>query len=232
MATAQTRVPISSGAGTGGERLRHQAPGFRSGRGSGADASVLKAAMEHVLELQSRLTARNAEVERANARLTENARQRQADLETAARVQAAFLPPSSLHIPGTAFAWAFEPCQELAALPEHWLRLRACRVLCVGCDWPRRGGGTAGGGRDAFFLSVSEDGDSILLNKGDNGEPARAASPSEVATRLNQKFSCDSGRIIPHASLSDFQSPNTRPYLRLGRPSRRHPALPRRRPPP
>jgi phosphoserine phosphatase RsbU/P len=155
---------------------------------------ALKYSMQHVLELEGRLKARNADLESANAKLVRNAEERQKELETAARVQGALLPGLHPRMRGARFAWAFEPCQELAgdSLNIHFLDPEhvAFFVLDV-----------SGHGVAASLLAVAATrilsancaDDSILINKSADGTCSEPASPVEVAGRLNQKFAWESG---------------------------------------
>src|SRR5262249_47656779 len=68
---------------------------------------ALKLAVDRSRQLELSLAKRNADLELANRKMRE-------ELEAAARVQEALLPGRLPSIPGTAFAWRYRPCAELA----------------------------------------------------------------------------------------------------------------------
>src|SRR5438477_11005329 len=75
---------------------------------------ALRRAVAQVKELEAKLDAHNQELRAAAAELAAANDRHARDLETAARVQRAFLPALPAEIPGAGFAWAFEPCGQLA----------------------------------------------------------------------------------------------------------------------
>src|SRR5580704_15900034 len=57
--------------------------------------------------LQVELEETNSRLERVNGRMSR-------DLEAAAKIQKTFLPSVAPRVPGTEFAWCYQPCDELA----------------------------------------------------------------------------------------------------------------------
>jgi sigma-B regulation protein RsbU (phosphoserine phosphatase) len=145
---------------------------------------ALKRSVEQVLELEARLSQRNAELETSNARMRR-------DLEAAAKVQATCLPKSLPAVPGLNFAWAFHPCESLAGDFLNVCPLDDDHVGLYVLD-------VSGHGVAAALLAVTlsrvlspaADPDSLLLRgKGAPGEGVVA--PAEVADRLAHKFPWD-----------------------------------------
>src|SRR3954454_7983863 len=75
---------------------------------------ALKRAVGQVKELEGKLDAHNRELRVATESLTAVRDRHARDLEAAARVQRALLPSLPPEVPGARFAWAFEPCGQLA----------------------------------------------------------------------------------------------------------------------
>jgi phosphoserine phosphatase RsbU/P len=75
---------------------------------------VLRRAVAQVKELEGKLDAHNKELESAAAELAGANERLTRDLEAAAVVQRALLPALPPELPGARFAWAFEPCRQLA----------------------------------------------------------------------------------------------------------------------
>ncbi|HEX5271183.1 MAG TPA: SpoIIE family protein phosphatase, partial [Gemmataceae bacterium] len=141
----------------------------------------LKRSVQQVLDLEQRLSRRNQDLEAANGAL------RRA-LAAAARIQEAFLPHESINVPGASFAWAFEPCEELAGDSLNVCRLGEEQLGFYVLD-------VSGHGVAAALLSVtatrllssSADPNSILT-RGAGGSPV---PPAEVAEVLNRRFPWD-----------------------------------------
>lgn len=152
---------------------------------------LLRNSVRQVLELQDRLSDRNAELERANSELVSTADRVRRDLEAAAKIQESFLPQPSPAITGLEFAWAFEPCDQLAGDMLNIVPLADGVVAVYVLD-------VSGHGVPAALLAVSaaralspaSNADSLLLRTV-NGivEPT---PPADVAERLNQQFSWES----------------------------------------
>lgn len=150
----------------------------------------LKRAVERGRRLEQSVARQNAELESANRRLTDaNARMRH-DLEVAARIQEAFLPPAELRLPAAEVAWLFKPCTRLAgdtlnafAVGERHLGLYVLDV--------------SGHGVPAALLAVTLSHvlsphpvpGSLLCRRGRAGtEPV---APAEVLRQLNHRFTLD-----------------------------------------
>lgn len=150
----------------------------------------LKRAVARAQGLEQSLARQNTELESANCRLTEANQRMRHDLELAARIQEAFLPPPELHFPGAEVAWVYKPCTRLAgdtlnafAVGERHLGLYVLDV--------------SGHGVPAALLAVTlshllsphtEHG-SLLCRRGAMG-PAPVA-PAEVLRQLNRRFTLD-----------------------------------------
>jgi sigma-B regulation protein RsbU (phosphoserine phosphatase) len=146
---------------------------------------ALKRSVEQIRDLEHRLSARNRDLETANAMLVEAADGARRDLALAARVQESLLPKSAPRIPGLEFAWAFRPCRELAGDSLNVCPFDDGRVGVYVLD-------VAGHGVSAALLAVAatrllsaRDPDSLLVEHAAGGAPV---PPSEVARRLDQRF--------------------------------------------
>jgi sigma-B regulation protein RsbU (phosphoserine phosphatase) len=153
---------------------------------------ALKRSVEQIRELERRLSARNRDLEAANAMLVDAADRARRELALAARVQESLLPKSAPRIPGLEFAWAFKPCRELAGDSLNICPFDDGRVGLYVLD-------VAGHGVSAALLAVAatrllspSDPDSILVDRaspGGGGPIARTpVPPAEVAARLEQRF--------------------------------------------
>jgi sigma-B regulation protein RsbU (phosphoserine phosphatase) len=139
---------------------------------------ALRRAIAQVKDLEGKLDAHNQELEAAatelaaaNGRLTQ-------DLEAAAAIQRALLPAILPELPGARFAWAFEPCSQLAGDYLNVFRLDDRHVgLCV-LD-------VSGHGVAAALLSVTA---SHLLARVASGNGATLVPPAEVAGRLDKEL--------------------------------------------
>ena len=148
---------------------------------------LLKRSVDRVVDLERHLTARNVELERANAKLEGHAALRKLELEAAARIQKTFLPLASPKVEGAEFAWLFEPCQELAGDALNILQLDADHVAFYVLD-------VSGHGVAASLLAVAATrllssighGDSIVMRT--HGGVSLPVSPAEVAGALNERF--------------------------------------------
>jgi sigma-B regulation protein RsbU (phosphoserine phosphatase) len=147
-----------------------------------------KSYVRKIVELEQRLSERNAELESANAKLQQNADRLREELDAAARIQQAFLPRTLPGVAGARFSWAFEPCQELAGDALNILRLDADHVAAYVLDVSGHGvAASLLAVAAARVLSAGSDSSSILVDKTDQV----AARPAEVARQLNEKFAWD-----------------------------------------
>jgi sigma-B regulation protein RsbU (phosphoserine phosphatase) len=138
---------------------------------------ALRRTVAHVKELEGKLDAHNRELRTATEELRAANDRHARDLEAAARVQRAFLPALPPQVPGARFAWAFEPCGQLAGDYLNVFRLGDRHVgLCV-LD-------VAGHGVAAALLSVTL---SQLLARVAGTGPA-VVPPAEVAARLAREL--------------------------------------------
>jgi sigma-B regulation protein RsbU (phosphoserine phosphatase) len=149
--------------------------------------------VEQVVELERRLSQRNAELETANHNLSRAAEQTRQELQAAAKVQEAFLPSIAPQVKGVTFAWAFRPCKELAGDSLNAFAFDRENVGCYVLD-------VSGHGMPASLLAVAatrvlsltKDDDSILVERGEDGT-SRPANPARVAEALNLKLPWNDG---------------------------------------
>jgi phosphoserine phosphatase RsbU/P len=148
---------------------------------------LLKKAVNLAVDLERRLSARNVDLETANAELQRLARRAAFELEAAARVQKTFLPSPSLKTTGCSFAFAYDPCQELAGDSLNILQLDADHVALYILD-------VSGHGVAASLLAVAATrllsevgcGNSIVMQINDG--VMIPVPPSQVASILNKRF--------------------------------------------
>jgi sigma-B regulation protein RsbU (phosphoserine phosphatase) len=149
---------------------------------------ALKHSVEQIRDLERSLSARNHELETANARLVAAADQARRELELAARVQLSLLPKTPPAVPGLQFAWAYKPCQQLAGDSLNVCAFDDGRVGLYVLD-------VAGHGVSAALLAVAatrllspRDPDSILVDHTGEGTARVPSPPAAVASRLDQRF--------------------------------------------
>jgi sigma-B regulation protein RsbU (phosphoserine phosphatase) len=114
------------------------------------------------------------------------------DLRAAARIQETFLPRELPPVPGTAFAWIYRPCDELAGDGLNVIPLGGERTGLYILD-------VSGHGVAAALLSVTlsrvlshpSEPSSILGREGAVRDRLEIAPPAEVADRLNRLFPFD-----------------------------------------
>jgi sigma-B regulation protein RsbU (phosphoserine phosphatase) len=153
----------------------------------------LKRSVEQVVELERRLSQRNAELETANHNLSRAAEQTRHELQAAAKVQEAFLPPGPPQVKGVKFAWALRPCNELAGDSLNALAFDRENVGLYVLD-------VSGHGVAASLLamaatrvmSLTKDDDSILVDRREDGT-SHPAMPARVAESLNLKLPWNDG---------------------------------------
>jgi len=138
-----------------------------------------------VRRLQIELEETNARLEKANDRMSR-------DLQAAAKIQETFLPREAPRIPGTDFAWAYRPCDELAGDGLNVIPLGNGLVGLYILD-------VSGHGVASALLSVTlsrllsppSDPSSILIRNGNVGDRFDITPPADVAARLNRLFPFD-----------------------------------------
>lgn len=132
------------------------------------------------------------ELEQTNARLaTINARMSR-DLKAAAKIQETFLPREMPRVPGAAFAWIYQPCDELAGDGLNVIPLGEGIIGLYILD-------VSGHGVASALLSVTlsrllsppSEPSSILTRDGDGGDRFDITPPAEVAAHLNHLFPFD-----------------------------------------
>lgn len=143
---------------------------------------------QRIVDLEHDLAERNQRLNAANQRMI-------GDLEAAARIQQALLPPSTAAaFPEAHFAWTFDPCDELGGDILNIFRLDEAHLGFYLLD-------VSGHGVPAALLSVSlshllSPGDgaaSILTQTMDSGGDSAPTSPRDVADRLNRMFVSEDG---------------------------------------
>jgi sigma-B regulation protein RsbU (phosphoserine phosphatase) len=135
--------------------------------------------------LQIELEESNSRLERVNGRMRRG-------LEAAAKIQRSFLPSAAPLIPGTEFAWCYQPCDELAGDGLNIIPLGDGSVGFYILD-------VSGHGVSSALLSVTlsrllsppSDPSSILIRDQSVRCPRDFTPPSEVADRLNRLFPYD-----------------------------------------
>ena len=135
--------------------------------------------------LQVELEETNSRLERVNGRMSR-------DLEAAAKIQKTFLPSAAPRIPGTEFAWCYQPCDELAGDGLNIVPLGDGKVSLYILD-------VSGHGVSSALLSVTlsrllsppSDPSSILIRDRTVLDCLEVTPPAEVADRLNRLFPYD-----------------------------------------
>lgn len=141
----------------------------------------LKHAVHRVLELERHLSDQNAALLAAAERT-------RWELDAAARVQAAFLPRAAPQVPGVSFAWAFEPCQQLAGDSLNVVELGDGHVGFYVLDVSGHGVAASLPAVAATRLLSTVGGpESLLIDADHDGQP-RPAAPARVAERLNERM--------------------------------------------
>src|SRR5262245_39862671 len=142
---------------------------------------ALRRAAAQVKELEGKLDVHIRELREATEGLAAANDRHTRDLEAAARVQRAFLPALPAEIPGARFAWAFQPCSQLAGDYLNVFRLGDRHAgLCV-LD-------VSGHGVAAALLSVTL---SQLLSRVAGGPGSTVVTPAEVAVRLSRELTAE-----------------------------------------
>jgi sigma-B regulation protein RsbU (phosphoserine phosphatase) len=150
------------------------------------DLPVLRARVQTHLSIK-RMVEQTARLERS---LTDAYGRIKDDLQAAARVQKTLLPQAAPDVPGLRFAWAFQPCEELAGDTFNVFQLDRDHVGVYLLD-------VSGHGVAAALLAVqlsrvlsplSED---LVLQSGKGRHGRRPVPPAEVAEELNRRFPFD-----------------------------------------
>jgi phosphoserine phosphatase RsbU/P len=135
--------------------------------------------------LQIELAETNARLAAANHRMSR-------DLKAAAKIQETFLPREAPRVPGTEFAWAYRPCDELAGDGLNVIPLGDGKVALYVLD-------VSGHGIASALLTVTlsrllsppSEPSSILIRDKDVPGKFDITPPAEVAARLNRLFPFD-----------------------------------------
>jgi sigma-B regulation protein RsbU (phosphoserine phosphatase) len=145
------------------------------------------------VETHLKLRRLQIEVEETNARLEQANGRMSRDLKAAAKIQETFLPREVPRVPGTAFAWIYQPCDELGGDGLNVVPLGAGMAGLYVLD-------VSGHGIASALLAVTlsrllsppSEPSSILIRAGDVQDRFDITPPAEVAARLNRLFPFDS----------------------------------------
>jgi sigma-B regulation protein RsbU (phosphoserine phosphatase) len=149
----------------------------------------LKHAVAEKSGLERKLAERNRDLEAANSQLSmKNDRMKQ-DLEGAARIQCACLPPQELTLPALSVASLYKPCAELAGDSFNVFQFDASRIGVYVLD-------VSGHGLPAALLAVTLGHllspvltpGSIVMRAAPESGDYEVVSPAEVANILNGRF--------------------------------------------
>jgi phosphoserine phosphatase RsbU/P len=144
------------------------------------------------VETHLKLRRLHVELEETNLRLERVNGRMARDLEAAAKIQKTFLPCAAPRVPGTEFAWCYQPCDELAGDGLNIIPLGDDKVgLCI-LD-------VSGHGVSSALLSVTlsrllsppSEPSSILIRDRTVVDRLDITPPAEVADRLNRLFPFD-----------------------------------------
>src|SRR5262249_21977613 len=141
---------------------------------------ALRRAVGQVKDLEEKLDAHNRELRADAADLAAANDRHTRDLEAAARVQRALLPVVPPEVPGARFAWAFEPCSQLAGDYLNVFRLGDRHAGLGVLD-------VSGHGVAAALLSVTL---SQLLARVAQGGPG-VVPPADVVARVGRELAPD-----------------------------------------
>ena len=145
----------------------------------------LKASVEQIRRLERGLEERNTELQAANAQL-------RADLDAAAKVQAALLPVIDDRLPGYRFHWVFKPSTALGGDMFNVFRLGEHRAGFYILDVSGHGVAAALlSVTISRFLSPTPDSSSMLWRPSAEGSGYELESPAAVAARLSRRFPFD-----------------------------------------
>jgi phosphoserine phosphatase RsbU/P len=144
------------------------------------------------VETHLKLSRLQIELEETNERLAKANSRMSRDLKAAARIQETFLPHEVPHVPGTDFAWIYQPCDELAGDGLNVIPLGDGKFGLYVLD-------VSGHGVASALLSVTlsrllsppSEPSSILVSDAGNSERHKLTPPAEVAARLNRLFPFD-----------------------------------------
>jgi sigma-B regulation protein RsbU (phosphoserine phosphatase) len=144
------------------------------------------------VETHLKLRRLQVELEEANGRLESVNNRMSRDLEAAAKIQKTFLPCAAPRVPGTEFAWCYQPCDELAGDGLNIIPLGDGKVGLYILD-------VSGHGVSSALLSVTlsrllsppTEPSSILIDDRAVCDRLDITPPAEVADRLNRLFPYD-----------------------------------------
>ncbi len=145
------------------------------------------------VETHLKLRRLHVELEETNARLAKANDRMYRDLKAAAKIQETLLPREAPRVPGTAFAWAYRPCDELGGDGLNIIPFGDGEVGLYILD-------VSGHGVSAALLSVTlsrllsppSQPSSILIRNREASDRLDITPPAVVAAHLNRLFPFDS----------------------------------------
>lgn len=149
----------------------------------------LRRAIERIRKLESDLAEKNRNLETVNHQLSTSNQRMKRDLDAAARIQQAFLPPESPEITGGTVRWRYRPCDELAGDFLSVFQLDERHIGLILMD-------VSGHGVPAALLSVTlsrvmapaATPTSLLWHEDGSSGTLRVSQPAEVAAELVERF--------------------------------------------
>ena len=144
------------------------------------------------VETHLKLRRLQIELEETNSKLAEVNGRMSRDLKAAAKIQETFLPRKSPCVPGTAFAWTYQPCDELGGDGLNIIPLGDGKIGLYILD-------VSGHGVASALLSVTlsrllsppSDPSSILVRQRDGSDLHHITPPADVVAHLNRLFAFD-----------------------------------------
>lgn len=152
----------------------------------------MKRAVDARARLEHDLTARAAELERANRALADANARMKSDLAWAARLQRSLVPTAAPAVPGVEFAWAYQPCEQLGGDLLNVFAIDDDHIGLYMID-------VSGHGMKAALLSVQvsrllalvPDQPCLVRRRAGGVGPFEPTPPVEVANELNRRFPLD-----------------------------------------
>jgi phosphoserine phosphatase RsbU/P len=144
------------------------------------------------VETHLKLRRLQIELEETNERLANANSRMSRDLKAAARIQETFLPHQVPRVPGTDFAWIYQPCDELAGDGLNVIPLGDGNFGLYVLDVSGHGVASAllSVSLSRLLSSPSEPSSILVRDSGTSGRQSRTP-PAEVVAQLNRLFPFD-----------------------------------------